>query len=81
MSAPVMIPVVWHHRWDEHVEQWSLATPSPSNWLVAFIVKSHDRDTWCAMIGYQDLGRHPDLPTAVAELSRRLGVELPEPKA
>jgi len=78
MTSPVMIPVEWV-RVAEHVAAWRLVTRSGDIIATVWLSELHG---FCARVSGSDFVAKdcPALSTAVTELSRRLGVELPEPK-
>lgn len=79
MSAPVMIPVEWV-RVAEHAAAWRLVTRNGDIIATVWLSELHG---FCARVSGSDFVAKdcPDLTTAVAELSARLGVALPEPGA
>lgn len=79
MTAPTMIPVEWV-RVDEHAAAWRLVTRNGDIIATVWLSELHG---FCAGVSGSDSVAKDcsDLLTAVATLSERLGVDLPEPRA
>lgn len=81
MSAPVMIPVEWVRSPDVPKEwpAWDLAFLTGH--VVATITGYNDEQHWTIRSRMLGDSLHDSKAAAVAEMSDRLGVELPEPQA